>query len=115
MEPLRDVMALLGDWSRGNPSALSRLLPLVDQELRLIANRQVKRERAVTRSSRLRSCRKRAGLYRDLARIVELRAFGGLTIERAACVLNVSSSTDNHEWRPAKAWLGRELGLEPQS
>jgi RNA polymerase sigma factor (TIGR02999 family) len=48
----------------------------------------------------------------DLARIVELRAFGGLTIEEAACVLKVSPSTAKREWRTAKAWLTRELGLE---
>jgi RNA polymerase sigma factor (TIGR02999 family) len=48
----------------------------------------------------------------DLARIVELRAFGGLTIAEAACVLEVSPSTAKGEWRTAKAWLGRELGLD---
>ena len=45
-----------------------------------------------------------------LAQIVELRAFGGLTIEEAADVLNVSPSTAKREWRTAKAWLTRELG-----
>jgi len=45
-----------------------------------------------------------------LARIVELRAFGGLTIEEAAHVLEVSPSTAKREWRTAKAWLSRELG-----
>jgi RNA polymerase sigma factor (TIGR02999 family) len=55
---------------------------------------------------------KLAGLDPELARIVELRAFGGLTIDEAACVLNVSPSTAKREWRTAKAWLGRELGLE---
>ena len=49
---------------------------------------------------------------RGLARIVELRAFGGLTIEEAAHVLNVSASTAKREWRTAKAWLTRELGAE---
>src|SRR3954471_14795394 len=49
---------------------------------------------------------------RALARIVELRAFGGLTIEEAAHVLNVSPSTAKREWRTAKAWLARELGSE---
>jgi RNA polymerase sigma factor (TIGR02999 family) len=48
----------------------------------------------------------------DLARIVELRAFGGLTIEEAALVLKVSASTVKREWRTAKAWLTRELGAE---
>jgi DNA-directed RNA polymerase specialized sigma24 family protein len=46
----------------------------------------------------------------DLARIVELRAFGGLTIDEAAHVLKVSPSTAKREWRTAKAWLNRELG-----
>jgi RNA polymerase sigma factor (TIGR02999 family) len=55
---------------------------------------------------------KLAGFDAELARIVELRAFGGLTIDEAACVLNVSPSTAKREWRTAKAWLGRELGLE---
>jgi RNA polymerase sigma factor (TIGR02999 family) len=47
-----------------------------------------------------------------LAQIVELRAFGGLTIEEAAHVLNISPSTAKREWRTAKAWLIRELGWE---
>jgi hypothetical protein len=55
---------------------------------------------------------KLAQLGGDLVRIVELRAFGRLTIEEAACVLNVSPSTAKCEWRTAKAWLGRELGLD---
>jgi RNA polymerase sigma factor (TIGR02999 family) len=54
------------------------------------------------------------GIDEDLARIVELRAFGGMTIEEAACVLKISPSTAKREWRTAKAWLTRELGLEPR-
>lgn len=46
----------------------------------------------------------------ELARIVELRAFGGLTIDEAAHVLGVSPSTAKRDWRTAKAWLTRELG-----
>ena len=45
-----------------------------------------------------------------LSTIVELRAFGGLTIAEAAHVLSVSPSTAKREWRTAKAWLVRELG-----
>jgi RNA polymerase sigma-70 factor, ECF subfamily len=48
----------------------------------------------------------------ELAKIVELRAFGGLTIEEAAHVLSVSPSTAKRDWRTAKAWLNRELGCE---
>jgi RNA polymerase sigma factor (TIGR02999 family) len=52
------------------------------------------------------------GVDRDLAKIVELRAFGGLTIDEAAHVLGVSPSTVKREWRTAKAWLIHELGPE---
>jgi len=51
-------------------------------------------------------------LDRELARIVELRALGGLTIEEAASVLAVSPSTGKSERRIAKAWLSRDLGLD---
>ncbi len=48
----------------------------------------------------------------SLAKIVELRAFGGLTVEEAATVLKVSPSTVKRDWRTAKAWLTRELVAE---
>jgi len=50
------------------------------------------------------------GVDPELARLVELRAFGGLTIEEAAHVLEVSPSTAKRDWRTARAWLNRELG-----
>jgi RNA polymerase sigma factor (TIGR02999 family) len=50
----------------------------------------------------------------DLAKVVELRAFGGLTIEETAQVLSVSPSTAKRNWRTAKAWLNRELGSGTQ-
>ena len=40
-----DVTALLADWSRGDPGALDRLLPVVHAELRRIAARQLRTER----------------------------------------------------------------------
>jgi RNA polymerase sigma-70 factor, ECF subfamily len=46
---------------------------------------------------------------------VELRAFGGLTIDEAAHVLKVSPSTAKREWRTAKAWLNRQLAAGPQT
>lgn len=182
-----NVTALLGDWSRGKQSALNQLLPLVYEELRGIATRQLRGERAghtlqptalvhevylrlvdqhnvdwesrahffgvaaqvmrriLVDHARRHSASKRgdglpcvpideakdatapdvipvlaldhalgrlARMDEELARIVELRAFGGMTIEEAACVLKVSPSTAKREWRTAKAWLTRELGLE---
>ncbi|MBA2604204.1 MAG: sigma-70 family RNA polymerase sigma factor [Acidobacteria bacterium] len=44
------------------------------------------------------------------ARTVEMRFFGGLTVEEIAEVLNVSAVTVMRDWRGAKAWLYRELG-----
>lgn len=47
-------------------------------------------------------------------RIVELRFFGGMTVEETAAVLDLSPATVKNEWRLAKAWLFSELsGGEP--
>ena len=181
-----DVTALLGDWSRGNRTALDQLLPLVYAELRRVAARQLRNERAdhtlqptalihevyirlvdqrqvdwqnrahffgvsaqVMRRILVDHARRHGASKRGegvrcvsideakdvaaasndipivaldyaldrlekvdsaLAKIVELRAFGGLTIEEAAHVLSVSASTVKRDWRTAKAWLNRELG-----
>lgn len=43
------------------------------------------------------------------ARVVELRFFGGLTIDEVADELEVSPSTVDGDWRMARAWLRREL------
>lgn len=184
MVPPQDVTALLLDWSRGNPAALDRLLPVVYAELRRMAARQLRGERAghtlqptalvhevylrivdqrqvdwhnrahffgvaanvmrriLVDHARRRKAGKRGdgapclsiddareipassempilaldhALARlekidpELAKVVELRAFGGLTIEEAAQVLEVSPSTAKRDWRTAKAWLIREL------
>lgn len=185
MVTARNVTALLGDWSRGDATALDQLLPLVYAELRRIAARQIRSERAnhtlqptalvhevylrlvdqrqvdwqnrahflgvtarimrrilVDHARRHGAHKRGAGvqcvsiddakelvaseelpllalddalerlekLDSDLSRIVELRAFGGMTIEEAAHVLKVSPSTAKRDWRTAKAWLHRELG-----
>jgi len=43
-------------------------------------------------------------------KIVELRVFGGLSVEETAEVLGVAPVTVMRDWRVAKAWLARELG-----
>lgn len=43
------------------------------------------------------------------AKIIELRFFGGLSIEETAHVLQISDTTVKREWRFAKTWLQREL------
>jgi RNA polymerase sigma factor (TIGR02999 family) len=181
-----DVTGLLDDWSRGDRGALDRLLPVVYTELRRIAARQLRHERAghtlqptalvheaylrliqqrdvdwrnrahffgvaaqvmrriLVDYARRQATRKRGDaaqrvpleevdkiatateipvltldraltrleeIDRGLAQIIELRAFAGLTIDEAAHVLKVSPSTAKREWRTARAWLARELGL----
>jgi len=46
------------------------------------------------------------------ASVVELRFFGGLSIDETAEVLGVSSGTIDGDWRMARAWLRRELAAE---
>ena len=182
----QDITGLLADWSRGDRTALDRLLPLIYADLRRIAVRQLRHERgghtlqptALVHEAYLRLVEQRAVAWQDratffgvaalvmrrvlvdharrqaakkrgdgaqrvplediattspsqisvlaldhalgrlekidpgLAQIVELRAFGGLTIDEAAHVLNVSASTAKREWRTARAWLVRELSAE---
>ena len=47
------------------------------------------------------------------SRVVELRYFGGLSIEEAAEVLGVSTVTVTRDWHMARAWLARELSARP--
>lgn len=49
----------------------------------------------------------------DQAKLVELRFFGGLTIEETAAVLGVSSATVKREWALAKGWLYQALSGAP--
>lgn len=49
----------------------------------------------------------------DQGRIVELRFFAGLTVEEMAHVLSRSPRTVKREWRLARAWLFRELRIDP--
>ena len=187
MSSTRDVTALLLEWSRGNEAALDGLVAVVYSELRRMAARQLRHERAdhtlqatalvheaylrlvdqrhvdwqnrahffgvaaqvmrriLVDHARRHTAGKRghgqptvtldeavhvaapddrfllaldAALERlrqideALARLVEYRVFAGLTMEEAAHVLNVSPSTAKREWRTAKAWLTREIGVD---
>ena len=53
-----------------------------------------------------------AGIDSRKAQVVELRFFGGLTVEETAEVLNISTATVLRDWKMAKVWLLRELGEE---
>jgi RNA polymerase sigma-70 factor (ECF subfamily) len=179
-----DVSALLQAWSDGDKTALERLTPIIYEELRRLAHRQMRRERAqntlqttalvneaylrLVEQSRMRwedrahffavsatlmrrilidnarrhNLSRGAGFQHvsleeagftakagdpDLialdealeclerfdprkAKVVELRFFGGLSVEETAAVLKVSAVTIMRDWSNAKAWLYREMG-----
>jgi RNA polymerase sigma factor (TIGR02999 family) len=48
-------------------------------------------------------------------RVVELRFFGGLSVEETAQLLKVSPETVMRDWRAAKAWLYKELSRAPEA
>ncbi|MCW5961286.1 MAG: sigma-70 family RNA polymerase sigma factor [Pyrinomonadaceae bacterium] len=176
----RDVTALLNKAQEGDKPSLDKLFPLVYDELRRVAARQLRAERsdhtlqatalvheayirlleqkevdwenrlhffsiasemirrilvnyAVKRNAKKRgqnatklaldeavnystgeefdvvgldaALRELAEFDEKQAKIVELRFFGGLTIEETAEVLEISDSTVKREWRMAKSWL----------
>ena len=181
-----DITQLLRDWHRGDREAFDRLVPLVLNELRTIASRQMSREwrhdrlqvtaivnetylrlfdqnevdwqnrghffaiaaslmrRILIDHARRQTRQKRGGvavaveldaerpaqapsldrvevldldraltkleaLDQAQAKIVELRFFGGLTIEETALALSISPATVKREWTVAKGWLFRQL------
>jgi RNA polymerase sigma-70 factor, ECF subfamily len=181
--PRADVSQLLRAWSGGDRCALDRLTPVVYDELRRLARRYMRGERAghslqttalvneaymrlvdykrmqwqnrahffavsaqlmrriLVEHARRHNLKRGAGVQHvsldeqavvgshpaadlvalddainELARIdarkaqvVELRFFGGLSVEETAEVLKVSSITVMRDWSSAKAWLYREV------
>lgn len=53
---------------------------------------------------------KLAAQDKESARLVELRYFGGMTIDQAADHLSIGRNTAARRWRAARAWLRREIG-----
>ena len=182
-----EISELLVAWGDGDESALDRLMPLVYDELRRLAHRYMRHERAghtlqtteLVNEAYLRLVNWRAVRWQnrahffavsaqmmrrilvDFARdkqylkrgggalrvslfevassahqpsadlvaldealtalakvdqrkgqVVEMRFFGGLSVEEVAEVLKVSKETVMRDWRLAKVWLLRELGQE---
>ena len=151
-----EVTRLLQRWAAGETAALDSLWPLVYDDLRRLARRQLAGERGdhtLQRTAQRRGSGARplslhdtqAALEADEAQasatfdddrvdveaidsallnlekldaaqsqIVELRYFGGLTIEEAAEALGISPATLKREWSMARAWLAvalRSLGF----
>lgn len=69
----------------------------------------VEREAAVDILVLDRSMERLAQVDARQAKVVELRVFGGLTVEETAEVLSLSAATVKREWTVARLWLRREL------
>jgi RNA polymerase sigma-70 factor (ECF subfamily) len=128
-----EVTQLLVDWGEGDQSALNKLIPLVYYELRRMAHRYMARshayakrgggtievplnEAAVVSPQRANDVLALDEALNQLAiidprkcQIVELRYFGGFTVEETAALLEVSGVTVMRDWSLAKAWLRREI------
>ena len=81
-----DISKQLRAWSDGDQSALERLSPIVYDELHRLARLDPRK-----------------------VQVVEMRFFGGLSVDETAEVLKVSPGTVMRDWSTAKAWLYREL------
>jgi len=136
------VTRLLRAWSDGEEDALQQLTPLVEAELRRLARGYMARERrghtlqptALVNEAFVRLTDARGIPWQDAidivaldralealaavdvrkSRTIELRFFGGLSVEETGEVLHVSADTVKRDWRLAKLWLLRELGGDAQ-
>ena len=107
MDTSSHVTQLLLAWSDGDRKALEELTPLVYLELKKLAENNLGRERA--RHTLQTTALALAELDPKRGRVVELKYFGGMTLEEMAEVLGVSRAKVIREWRMAKAWLYGEL------
>jgi len=96
------VTELLLRWRAGDQECLNRLLPQVEG----LAFSPMRRAALVALDDAFDEL---AGFDPRKAQIVELRYFGGLSVEEAAEALGVHPNTVVRDWRLAKAWLKREL------
>ncbi len=94
-----NLTRLLRRWRSREQDALTVLIPLVYDQLRVIA-------RARLRGESLGNTLDTTGL----AKAVELRYFAALTLGETAMILGVSAPTVMRGLRFAEAWLARELG-----
>jgi RNA polymerase sigma factor (sigma-70 family) len=92
--------ALLLAWRDGDQAAFDQLVPLVHDELRRIARQHVELDDALNAL---------AAVDLRKSQVIEMRYFGGLSVEETADALRVSPGTVMRDWRLAKVWLLREL------
>ena len=88
-----------GDWQRVELSAVDPAAPRLSNDVLALNEALDQLERK----------------DRDRAELVKLRYFGGLTIEQAAEVLQISPATAHRHWNYARAWLHQALVGETEN
>jgi RNA polymerase sigma factor (TIGR02999 family) len=86
---------------------------MVDSTVRIFS-KPASAEPAIDLEDLSRALERLGGLDVQQERIVELRFFGGLSIEETAEVLGVGTSTVKRDWASARLWLIRELKAGPE-
>jgi DNA-directed RNA polymerase specialized sigma24 family protein len=110
---------LLIRWNEGDRAALDELTTVTYDELRKLARVHLRLERqnhilpptalvhnVLDLNDALEML---AATYPDQCKVVELRFFGGLTIEETVEVIGLSHATIERYWSFARAWLRREM------
>jgi RNA polymerase sigma factor (sigma-70 family) len=135
MSVSHSVTLLLEQWSNGDQAALDQLMPLIYDELRRMARRYMRQqnpghilrfisleEAALVSDDRAAevvafddALKELEKLSNRQSRVVELRYFGGLTVDETAILLSVSPETVMRDWSMAKAWLHRTLSARGEA
>ena len=121
----QNLTQLLVKWRNGDRGALDEMTPVLYEELRKLARHFLASERsdhtlqptALVHEAYLRLIDQHAvdwrnrlsGIDAQQGRVVELRYFGGLTVEETAEVLGVSPATVKREWSTARLWLLQQM------
>jgi DNA-directed RNA polymerase specialized sigma24 family protein len=128
---LGEVTRLLRSARDGEPAALDRLIPLLYEDLRRLARRQLGHEfgertlnaTALVHESYLKlggialAATDRAHFLamaaRAMRQVVECRFFGGMEEQEIAAALSVSERTVQRDWVRVRAWLYRYFCPDP--
>ena len=104
----RLMRQILVDYARSHTAEKRGAELKVDFEAALVVHKERSAELVALNDALTQLCR----IDEQQGRIVEMRFFGGLSIEEIGDVLGLSRSTVKREWNVAKAWLTRQMKRE---
>ena len=104
----RLMRQILVDYARSHTAEKRGAELKVDFDAALVVSKERSAELVALNDALTQLCR----IDEQQGRIVEMRFFGGLSIEEIGDVLGISRSTVKREWNVAKAWLTRQMKRE---